>query len=832
MTINSETRVAGPFEGNDSTVTFPFAFKVFDSDELLVVRAADAGETVLVLGADYSVTLNPDQNASPGGSVTLAVPLATDSTLTLTSDLEFLQPLDLTNQGGFYPRVINNAFDRVTILLQQLKAIANRTLKFPLSDGAVGDLPGRAARAGAVLAFDHATGEPIAGPNIAQLGSVAAGLEAIATVAPHVDAIEIVADNITDVTNFADVYYGANATDPATRKDGTPLQPGDLYFNTVLSELRSYNGVQWGGGVTGTVTVQNLSGNGTQTEFLLDYAPESEIITQIFIHGVYQQKNTYEIGGPGGATLIFDTAPPAGTDNIEVVVSSLSPSDDVLRSDILSGDFLTATMIKDGTETVAQVLARLKGTVVTLDGIPADGTDVTAQIQAVLDANPYTWITGGDNVFTVKTLLLNNHQRLTSIRFKTLGGAQDYITPLTADGRVTPKFDIVIHDCEVDGNRANQIGIGLDISGDGARSGISLLGHVYETLIDGCYLHHCATDGIMCFSNVVSFPAFRDVTIRNTRGLYNRRHGGSIDSTFGVTVEGCTFKQNGRDLNTTDPLSHGNRGSRQLGSLYGNGFDAESYGLGTHCFDLRFINCTMTENSRSGLLILPNANDFALPGYRNYTNIKINDGEYDDGYEAYDGKASIIVSAINATAGMRVIDTLDISGAALGAGLGVTNTRNARIRCRIDAKTSTGVHAGIINCDNIDIDISTTQPPVYEIVNSSVAHTREFTGVAAPTLSVVSGLTITGATAGSPRGSKYTGMVYRITGTITLTGADANAFGLFEIAGRTVASVTGVAINNNNNTVVPIGYSSVSARCVFKPGALAAHTLDIEVTVF
>lgn len=336
MTINSETRVAGPFEGNDSTVTFPFTFKVFDSDELLVVRAADAEETVLVLGADYSVTLNPDQNASPGGSVTLIAPLATNSTLTLTSDLEFLQPLDLTNQGGFYPRVINNAFDRVTILLQQLRAITSRTLKFPLSDGAVGDLPGRAARAGSVLAFDNATGEPIVGPNIAQLGTVAAGLEAIGIVASNIGDVNTVADNVADITNFADVYYGSNATDPTVRRDGGPLQSGDLYFNTSLNELRVYDGTQWRNSVSGTVTVQNLSGNGVQTSFPLDYAPESEIITQIFIHGVYQQKNTYELGGVGGSTLIFDTAPPAGTDNIEVVVSSLSPSDAALRGDLES----------------------------------------------------------------------------------------------------------------------------------------------------------------------------------------------------------------------------------------------------------------------------------------------------------------------------------------------------------------------------------------------------------------------------------------------------------------------------------------------------------------
>ncbi|CAB4149545.1 hypothetical protein UFOVP555_8 [uncultured Caudovirales phage] len=371
MTINSETRVAGPFEGNDSTVTFPFSFKVFDSDELLVVRATGATETVLVLGTNYSVTLNPDQNASPGGSVTLTAPLASGSLLTLTSDLEYLQPLDLTNQGGFYPRVINNAFDRVTILLQQLKAIANRTLKFPLSDGPVGDLPGRADRAGSVLAFDAATGEPIAGPNIAQLGTVAGGIQAIATVANNIDDVNTVADNIgnvnavggsisnvnilvndlanvdivaenigdvnivaanlDDLTNFSGVYYGARATDPTTRSDGSPMEVGDLYFNTAFHELRVYSGVQWRSGVSGLVTVQNFSGNSSTTAFTLNTAPGNENLTQVYIHGVYQQKNTYAVVG---TTLTFATAPPTGSDNIEVVLTPLAPTDDVLRTDL------------------------------------------------------------------------------------------------------------------------------------------------------------------------------------------------------------------------------------------------------------------------------------------------------------------------------------------------------------------------------------------------------------------------------------------------------------------------------------------------------------------
>ncbi len=135
MTIQSETRKAGPFTGNGSTTAFPFEFKVFAASDLYVVRATDGGiETVLDQDAgDYSVSLNADQEASPGGTVTLPSALPQDYTLTITSAVSNTQTMDLTNQGGFYPEVINRALDRTVVQVQQLAERVDRSLKVPLS---------------------------------------------------------------------------------------------------------------------------------------------------------------------------------------------------------------------------------------------------------------------------------------------------------------------------------------------------------------------------------------------------------------------------------------------------------------------------------------------------------------------------------------------------------------------------------------------------------------------------------------------------------------------------------------------------------------------------
>lgn len=164
MTVSSLQRKIGPFIGNGSMTIFPFAFKVFTAADVAVVRADSTGaETTLVLTTDYTVVLNTDQNASPGGTLQLTQPLATNYTLIITSALTPLQLTDLTNQGGFYPSVITAAYDKLTILVQQMQEALGRTLQFSITSASVPTitLPTATGRAGKYLGFD-ALGNPIA----------------------------------------------------------------------------------------------------------------------------------------------------------------------------------------------------------------------------------------------------------------------------------------------------------------------------------------------------------------------------------------------------------------------------------------------------------------------------------------------------------------------------------------------------------------------------------------------------------------------------------------------------------------------------------------------
>ena len=130
MSVQEVSRRAGPFEGDGSTKEFSFHFKVFNAENVAVyVSDEDDGDVQLTQG--YTVELNADQDALPGGTVILTDPLPDGQRLSILSCVPYDQPMVLTNQGGFYPRTINDSADRLAIQVQQLLEEMKRTLKVP-----------------------------------------------------------------------------------------------------------------------------------------------------------------------------------------------------------------------------------------------------------------------------------------------------------------------------------------------------------------------------------------------------------------------------------------------------------------------------------------------------------------------------------------------------------------------------------------------------------------------------------------------------------------------------------------------------------------------------
>jgi len=264
MTISSTTRKAGPYTGNGVTTVFPFAFKVFAVADVRVVRADQYGaETDLTLGTHYTVSLNSNQDSNPGGTVTLQSAPASSYTITLTSQVANLQPVTMMNQGGYYPTVINDALDRLTIQIQQLSEQVSRAAKAPISSGIAGD------------------------------SIVASILNNVSATAENASVALDSATNAVGAWNsFRSQYYGPMSSDPVLDPVGNSVDTGDCYFNTANNALKFYTGSAWqlitsppDGSITavklapGSVTNSKTAFT-TPAQFLADTSPATTAFVQ------------------------------------------------------------------------------------------------------------------------------------------------------------------------------------------------------------------------------------------------------------------------------------------------------------------------------------------------------------------------------------------------------------------------------------------------------------------------------------------------------------------------------------------------------------------------
>jgi microcystin-dependent protein len=114
---------------------FSFTFKAFEDTDIKVVIRDDAGaETTLVKDTDFTVAVNDDT----GGTVTLigayaVTPPTASDTVVVYRDVPYTQDIDLIENDPQHADVLEEGYDRATVLIQQLKDILARSLVLPVS---------------------------------------------------------------------------------------------------------------------------------------------------------------------------------------------------------------------------------------------------------------------------------------------------------------------------------------------------------------------------------------------------------------------------------------------------------------------------------------------------------------------------------------------------------------------------------------------------------------------------------------------------------------------------------------------------------------------------
>lgn len=125
MTVSSTVRQTGPYTSDGVAVNFPFGFKVTGATGLRVERYVGGALLSVLDAADYDVVIDSDGV----GVVTLGLALPANDEVLIVGNTALDQLTQITNLGGFYPKVIEAALDKVVMLIQELKISVDKSLK-------------------------------------------------------------------------------------------------------------------------------------------------------------------------------------------------------------------------------------------------------------------------------------------------------------------------------------------------------------------------------------------------------------------------------------------------------------------------------------------------------------------------------------------------------------------------------------------------------------------------------------------------------------------------------------------------------------------------------
>lgn len=287
--IDYVRRLAGPFTGAGQS-TFSFSFKIFDPTDVYVATALNDTDasTNLVYDTDYFVDMNEDQDATPGGTVTLAKALVGTQVVVIGSAIAYTQNVQLTNYSRFPPEIINEGLDRIVVQIQQIVEQMGRTLKVPATSSTTPEemivslldaadtatvvakgyaesamASAQSAQGSAAEAQKYAeaaqAGSADILPYVDDLLTVADGMSYVRTDAQNIDAIKGTAEHVNAVAIVAADFQTAEAHSNShdfgyfNVDDVAPWTPGGGYIEIVAKNINAIK--QAGGSIDAVNTV-------------------------------------------------------------------------------------------------------------------------------------------------------------------------------------------------------------------------------------------------------------------------------------------------------------------------------------------------------------------------------------------------------------------------------------------------------------------------------------------------------------------------------------------------------------------------------------------------
>lgn len=140
---------------NGSATAFTFSFPIIaTSDLVIILRTVSTGaEDVLSETTDYSVSAT-NNDFSNGGTVTTVQTYSSSYKLTILRNVPDTQLLTLSDTGLLRLAALEKAYDKLTMLVQQLQEELSRSFKIPRTESTTTEVDDSVNRADKNLTFD------------------------------------------------------------------------------------------------------------------------------------------------------------------------------------------------------------------------------------------------------------------------------------------------------------------------------------------------------------------------------------------------------------------------------------------------------------------------------------------------------------------------------------------------------------------------------------------------------------------------------------------------------------------------------------------------------
>ena len=219
MTLSITKRLKR-YTGNDAATTFAYDFLIpLATDVEVSIFDSLTSVTTVLTGSQYSIT---GIGSALFGEVTYPLagdPLPTTSDIIIKRIVPYTQVMDVTNQGGFLPAVLEDQLDAIVMQVQQLAEQAGRTILGEADSTFDLELPAKTLLADKLLLFDS-SGDPIAGPSAANISAAEAHAAAAAASAASAATFGAL---WADGAGAADVITAAYTPAVTTLPDGLML---------------------------------------------------------------------------------------------------------------------------------------------------------------------------------------------------------------------------------------------------------------------------------------------------------------------------------------------------------------------------------------------------------------------------------------------------------------------------------------------------------------------------------------------------------------------------------------------------------------------------------